>query len=286
MRPRILGFCLIVLMLNLAAQLNAAEVWVVRAIAFGQPLEQGCGVIWADRLTFFNDSDHEATVRLVSVSNGELRGTPVPLPLSAGRTREIRNDFPFGGDLEWHPSISNTLVPLAVVKLDVPEGVLVSDRIEVREACPAAIPLGFSTRSVRGSILMEPRRSLVPAGRRQVHLGTDIGLRFTGETFVTIANRINVGVYNGGTASTTAEIELQRSCDSGVIDRRVVTLPPNTIQQFGGFSNPGTPVTGCNTSAPYDAYVIVTMDQPGFSYALALSNEVVPYVPLGIGSGR
>ncbi len=281
MAGRLLRYCGIALLAGLAAPLRAADVWVVRAIAHGHSLAQDCGVVWADRLTFLNDSSQEAVVRLVSVSNGDLRAAPIPLTLPPGGAREIRNDFPFGGDLEWHPSVSDSLVPLAVARLDVPEGVVTSSRIEVREACPAAIPLGFSTRSVQGSILMEARKSLVPAGERQLHLGTDIGYRFNGEAFVTISNRINVGVYNGGASPATAAIEVRRSCDSGLIDRKFVTLRPNTIQQFGGFSNPGSAVAGC-----FETYVAVTMDQPGFSYALAFSNEDVPFVPVGIGSGK
>lgn len=280
MASKVLRFVGIAFLINIAAPLRAAEVWVVRAIANGQQLNQGCRVVWADRLSFLNDGSQEAVVRLVSVSNGELREPPAPLILPPGGAKEIRNDFPFGGDLQWHPSVSDSLVPLAVARLDVPESVVMSSRIEVREACPTAIPLGFSTRSVRGSIPMESRRSLIPAGQRQVYLGTDIGYRFNGETFVTIANRINVGVFNGGASPAIAAIEVRRSCDGGLIDLRFVTVPPNTIQQFGGFSNPGS-VAGCS-----ETYVAITMDQPGFSYALAFSNEDIPFVPVGIGSGK
>jgi hypothetical protein len=287
MGRRELAVLALALFAGIVSQAEAADTWVVRAVTQGQPLDQGCRVVWADRLTFFNFGSGQVVVNLISVSNGELRGTPSPLPLPAGSAREVRSEFLFGDDvLGWQPIQGESFAPLSVARLDVPQNVVVSSRIEIREACPSSTPLGFSTAAVRGSIAVPIRESLHPAGQPHIHLATDIGYRFTGETFATILNRINVGVYNAASISATADIEVRRTCDSGLITRRTVIVPGQTIQQFSGFSNPGVPVQSCTSVAPYETYVVVTMDQPGFSYALALSNESSPFVPVGIGIGK
>lgn len=255
---------------------RAQEAWVVRSLAFGQPTErESCSILWADRMSFHNSSAQRETVRLLGVSNGVSRTSPQALDLPPGKTTEVRSG-PLNDLLGWQSGTPSGFAPLSVAHLEVPEGIVIADRIEIVEFCLGSQPPG-SPRALRGSIPMQVLRSLVPPGRPQIHLGVDVGYK---EGFVTTASRINVGVYNAAISPGNAIIEIRRACDDVLVERRTATVPPNTIQQFGGFSNPGPPETAC-----FETYVVVTLDQPGFSYAVAVSNETLPVMSVGVGGG-
>lgn len=239
----------------LAMPLAGAEVWLVRfSVRSGL-----CPYIgWGDTITLHNSTEAEATVRLLGVSNGLPPSSPSGVTLAPHQTR-LRD----GGD-DWRPAGSP---PLWVVRLDVPPGVAVASHADVNQIVCSVNP-GGALVARRGAIPLRVIRSLTPANQQQVHLRPDIGVSRDGETVTIISNRINVGIFNAGSLDATAVVEVRRACDDGLIERRAVQVPANAIQQFEGFSNPGTAVGIC-----YETYVTVTMDQAGFSYAIALSNE-------------
>jgi hypothetical protein len=120
-------------------------------------------------------------------------------------------------------------------------------------------------------------RELTPPGVPQVHLATDIGGDVSG---VADDGRTNVGVYNASSVLATATVELRRGCDGVLVASRSAAIPPNTIVQLNGFPFASQ---GCSTinTAPYETYVVVTVDQPSFTYAITLSNSRPPFTPVG-----
>ena len=258
----------------LAAPLVGAEVWLVRfSVRSGS-----CSYIgWADTITLHNRGEVSATVRLLGVSNGAMPNSSSTVSLAPHQTK-LRDSL--SGD-DWRPT---RLPPLWVARLDVPAGVVVTSLADVNQIGCSVNPGGAHV-ARRGAIPLPVFLSLVPANQRHVHLRTDIGFAQSPASFGVIPNRINVGIYNAGLQDGTAAVEVRRVCDDGLIERRTVQVPANSIQQFGGFSNPGATVDTCNTFTPYETYVTVTLDQPGFSYALALANDSPPFIPIGMGGG-
>jgi hypothetical protein len=119
-------------------------------------------------------------------------------------------------------------------------------------------------------------RALIPAGKPHVLLGADIGGDASGTAD---DGRTNVGIYNGGTASATASIELRRGCDGGLLETRSVAIPANEIVQVNGLSNEFIGCTDLDMGT-YEAFVVVTVDQPSFSYSVTLSNVRLPLLPV------
>ena len=251
-----------------AAPLAAADAWFVRFLVSSGSCEY---IGWADTITFHNASEGSATIRLLGVSNGPPPSEPSTVTL-APRQTGLRD----GGD-DWRPLGSPSLW---VARLDIPAGVIAASHGDVNLIRCSVNPSGAHV-GRRGAIPLPVVRSLIPANQRQVLLRPDIGFAESQGTFAVLSNRINVGVYNAGSVDATAVIEVRRVCDDGLIERRSVAVPANSIQQFGGFSNPGTAVGIC-----YETYVTVTIDQPGFSYAIALSNDSPPFVPIGVAGGN
>lgn len=115
-------------------------------------------------------------------------------------------------------------------------------------------------------------RSLAAPNNPQVHLGADLG---------GLPSRINVGIYNASQdATATARIELRSACNDTLLQSRIVSIPPNTIHQFGGF---GAHVFcerrfGSSAGTDFAMYVVVTVDQPSLSYVAALRNDELPEI--------
>lgn len=260
-------------LLLVPSPLAAADAWFVRF----EVRSGACAYIgWADTLTFHNAANTTATVRLLGVSNGPPPRSPSSVTLAPRQTKSRDSSD------DWRPAGSP---PLWVVRLDVPTEVVASSHADVNQIGCSVNPGGAHV-GRRGAIPLRVVRSLTPANEPQVHLRPDIGFTLEAGVFRVIPNRINVGVYNAGALDATAMIEVRRVCDDGLIEQRSVSVPANSIEQFTGFSNPGTVVNTCNTSVPYQAYVTVVLDQPGFSYAVALSNDDPPFVPIGVSGGN
>ena len=118
-----------------------------------------------------------------------------------------------------------------------------------------------------------PAAPLTPAGVPQAHLGADLG---TDEIGRPADARTNVGIYNGGDTVATATVEVKRNCDGSPIARATATLPPDSVVQLNGLQQQTLDAPpGCIES--FETYVVVTVDQPSFSYVVTLSNEQPPW---------
>jgi len=91
--------------------------------------------------------------------------------------------------------------------------------------------------------------------------------------------RTNVGVFNAGSVAATATVELRRGCDDVLVASRSVAVPPNSIVQLNGLPFASEGCSAIRTAA-YETYVVVTVDQPSFSYAITLSNKRPPWIPV------
>ncbi|MGH9368128.1 MAG: hypothetical protein ACRD3M_10690 [Thermoanaerobaculia bacterium] len=258
---------------------TAREVYTVRFIASGPLIDPPCRFLnWHDHLLFHNTAAQDAVVRLLGVSNGSRRSEATDLIVPAGRSRSV-----VGIAQDWYPN-TNTETSLWVNRLDVPDGVLLTSRLQARVSVGSPCPPVSDTRGV-GATGLPIFSSLRPPSEPQYHLGTDLGPDATGYA----ANaRINVGIYNAGSSPATATIEVHRGCDERLMDARTVTIPSDSIQQVlalstrTGIDCPGVPVT----TAIYSTYVVVRVDQPSFSYAVTLSNEMPPQIPIGVSFTR
>lgn len=92
--------------------------------------------------------------------------------------------------------------------------------------------------------------------------------------------RTNVGVYNGGASPANVRIEVRRACDDVVVEARSATIPADTVIQFTGFTDPN--FSGCTSVATtyYSRYVVVVMDQPGFSFVTVLASDLPPRIAI------
>jgi hypothetical protein len=217
-------------------------------------------ILWEDDIVFHNSTTGDKSVRLLAVSNGELRDAAEQLLIPAGRTVSAN------GKVAWLP---RSPVPLWVVHLDVPSGVIVQSRVEVHtDSCGGVPP---SPTPELGAFSLPVFRALTPARVRKIHLGADLGSE---------VSYVNVGIYNAATISASALIELRQGCDDALLEPRNVEIPPNSIVQFAGFH--GVPSRCPATQGSWSRYVTVTVDQPSLSYVVNKKSELrfpvsVPY---------
>jgi hypothetical protein len=225
---------------------------------------------WQAELLFHNGTTVPKTVRLLGATAGTNRPTG-QLLIPAGRTLSTRT---FEGSQLGGDPFGFVLV---VNKLDIPEGVVVSSRADVYgppAGCgipPAAMNHSF------GSLPLPVIRSLVAPNERQIHLATDLGI---------YPRRTNVIIYNAGSSTATARIELRVGCDDSLISERLVAIGPNSVIQVTGLTDE-IPERLCSSpgTTPFTRYVAVTVDQPSFSHATTISNEFsVPTIGVTVSS--
>jgi hypothetical protein len=229
----------------------ADDVYAVRFFARSEP----CffRILWEDDIVFHNSTAEDQVVRLLGVSNGELREPPETLLVPAGRTVSAK------GKVIWLPRIP---VPLWFVHLDVPSGVIVQSRAEAHSDSCGGVPP--SPTPELGAFSLPVFRRLTPAGVSEVHLGADLGSENA---------YVNVGVYNAGASPASAVIELRQSCGDSLLAERTVQIPPNSIVQVTGLN--GTP-SGCpTTQGSWMRYVTVKVDQPSLSYVINKKSGLV-----------
>lgn len=240
------------LLLFVSMSAHATDVFVLQGQAVG-PNAPCALVTWTGMMSFFNSGSTDAVVRLVGVSGGgDIGDRPRELVVPP---RQLTQTF------LWNFSPA----PLWVLHLDVPESVTVESRMNVGEQrqCPPFPPLDLS--ATRGKIDFPIRTSLSPANQPQIHLGTDLG---------TIRARNNIAVYNGGTRSASARVEIRRGCDDALVESREVVIEANAVIQV--MNLPGTSTCdpfGNTRNAPFLAYAVVTVDQPSVSWVSSISNE-------------
>jgi hypothetical protein len=244
--------------LALATDVRASDAYFVAFEARGRG-----NIVWRDSILLHNPGSAPATVRFVELSNGGTGLAPLTLVLPPGKTVGLYEAT--GGS--WRVRLVPA-VPLWVLHLDVPEGVIVESRNQLFLDAPfggVMLPVPY------GKVPMPIIRQLTPAGQPQVHIGTDLG---------GVNSRINVVLYNAGAETATATIEVRRACSDVVIDSRVVTVPPNTAVQAGGLvditSPPGSSDCPAGTSVPWARNTFVTMTQPGFSVVSNINENIVP----------
>ena len=225
--------------------------------------------IWTSDVLFYNRTSTDVVVRLLGISNGTMPITvDTALPVPPGRVIAMGR---LPSKFAWVPGPPRPdNERLWVMHLDIPDGVTVENRNEVtdNEWCT---DVGSGSRGPVGKVSMPVITQLTPAGTPQVTLGTDIVAR---------GSRTNVMVYNAGSQAATATIEIRRACDEATVDRQIVSVPPRTIRQFGGFTNDITTLCDFTNlpAQPYVRYTIVTVDQPSFTIVSTLTESQQPSV--------
>jgi hypothetical protein len=257
--------CSILLTLALTGAAAADDVWVVR----GGASDSGCyyfkpvTTYWKADALFYNTAGHEAVLHVEEVSNGGIDTGYKDLVIPPGEVRGLAgtaNDF------------ANAI--LWVTRLTVPADVTVEGRLEFFfEGCTG----GFVGRA-RGRVALPVFRALVPAGVRTLHAGTDLGVQHV---------RTNVSVYNAGSVTATATIEVHRAGCATTLPpvTLVVSIPPDTLIQTPVYESPPECRLDISVSQ-WAAYTVVTVDQPSLSFVVSLSNEAAPSVTIGAAGAR
>lgn len=258
------------LMLAAAALLTtagfAAEVYIVQGEARGPFLANGGQVFWSTDAYFYNGSAATARVRLLGMSNMAAPEPARELTLAPGRTAALLQAAP-----TFRPP---ALPPLWIVRADVPEGVAVESILLVGTIVDRP-PLPLEIRRYEfGKTRLPVFRSLVAAGQPQPHLATFLGPE----------SRINVAVYNAATTAATARIEIRRHCDDTLVDERIVSLPPDTLIQFGGFSAQHGECGATPSMSGPGVYTIVTVDRPSLSFVSNVANAYSPVTSFSVTS--
>ena len=255
----------------LAAPALAADAYVLRFAAVGRGA--ACDrAVWRDELLFYNQTDAPAAVRFLGVSNGTSNPSALPQLVLPSR-RVIAVSASATG---WEPSAPGAPPQLWVVHLDIPVGVVVESRDEVRDE-QFCIP-GHVLPEPISKVSMPIFRDFVAADQPQVILGTDLG---------TAAARQNVAIYNAGAAPANATITLYRTCDDTIVEQRASVIPPNAIVQIGGIS---TGQNTCTSPDTFGRYTKVVVDQPSVSWVTTLTEgqtssttpRVIPAVELAV----
>lgn len=236
----------------------ASPVWVVVGEAQA-PLSARCGppiYQWNASIVLHNFGERPAAVRLLGYSNGG----------SAVGTSEIVIDANHSAaTLLPRPAVLPS-GPVYVLKLEAADSVKVESRLEYAYASCDTLPVPLGP---AGQIQLPVFHSLTPAGRAQIHLGTDLGFQNA---------RVNVGVYNGGDVSTTARVAVHHpACAAEPPAMTEVTIAPDTLVQVTAASRPCS-VPQDRAVPQHVAYTVVTVDQPSLSYVTTLSNIQTPNV--------
>src|SRR5215831_3889496 len=110
----------------IASSLSAAEVHVVRFLVQPDFNPPPCVSFdaWSSETFFHNSTDVVQTVQFLGVSNGKPGPNPKPLSIPPHQTVEIPGDDSLG----WSPAGARGTV-LWVNRLDVPQGVIVANRV-------------------------------------------------------------------------------------------------------------------------------------------------------------
>ncbi len=258
--------------------LSAAEIRVVRfkVLPDSDPSPCRSTVGWSSETFFHNSTDTVQTVQFLGVSNGSPRPNAAPLVVPPHQTMKILAFDPF---LNWDPMPGTILF---VNRLDVPQGVIVANRAasgvyDVTD--PSHIPCTSRLTNYAG-LPLPVFAALIPAGTTQYFLGTDVGLQpLEGP----LDARLNVGVYNGGTAAATATVRVYcghsgsaTAFPNSPVLNDQIQVPTNTVVQktvVPSTFSPGCPVAGDFW------YATVTVDQPSFAYAIGLNNGILPTFP-------
>lgn len=242
------------------------DLYLMQMHALSGPLpDNACNaLLWTSDAVVYNIGDQAGLVTLLGISNGGGRiGVPGTLAVPAGRTVSIAQKT------TWVPADPNQT--LWVYHLDVPAGLIVDSELLPSVTNPYCTTPLFITQSL-GKTRLPVFKRLARAGERQIVTGLMLG---------DLQSRINVGIYNSGSDVALATIETHRACDGALIESRLVTVPPDTIQQFGGFSLADSPLDcteqfNGENGLNHLTYVVVTVNRPSLMYAAVLANGFLP----------
>jgi len=254
-----------ILLMLYSVVIRAEDVYVVQGSAYGAPISRYEYLYWSTATIVFNRGESPATITLLGVSNGGIGTTERTIQIPARRSESLQRE------VKWLPPNST---PLWVLKLDVPDNVLLENFLQIGVIFDlgGGVPPS-SGPTVLGKVPLPVIRRLVPAQEEQLHLGSDLGRDQ--------ASRVNVSVYNAGSTPATAQIELRSHCTEEVLATRTVSVPAESLQQFTGFSV-RIPACGGGAYGPENIYTRVVVDQPSFSFVSVLSTREVPLVSYGI----
>ena len=256
-----------------ALPVAAREIYVVRAFTPAARFEGCTYLYWTDDLRFLNTTSRDLTVRLLGVSNGGPRSEQRELLVPAGEVRSPRDL-----SIDWAPVGAGATTAFWVNHLEIPDGLEVSSRAQPTAGCgPPCFPCLDGR--VFGSIALPVFGALTEPNRPRYLLRTDLGT----DGSLTTPSRVNVGIYNAGSATATATIELRRECDRVLVARGVHDIPADTFIQIPAFGN-DTRGQRCTGGLRWATYVVVTVDQPSFAYAATLSYQLPPIIPVSISS--
>ena len=239
----------------------AREVWVVQFNVGFHPDFPPCTdlVAWHSQLLFRNVSDQPLSVTFLGVSNGPPQKDVQALSTNPRKTVNLSPFDPLGP--RWEPDVPPAGAIVWVNKLDVPDGIVVSDRAvaEVNESSNPGSPGPcegnhyFST-----GLPLRVFDRLTPATSPQYHLGIDIGNAIPSAAPSSVSghdvgvdfgnstqsasefdSRINVGVFNASAVQATADVKVLCSPEgispgSGEdvqIASTQMSVPPNSLVQ-------------------------------------------------------
>jgi hypothetical protein len=252
---------IVVFALIVTPTLWAAPAHVIRFSAIGAHVAGCDSLAWGDVLTFYNSTAGTVTVRILGISNGPPSNlSPDHIDLPPGSV--ISANALLGSS--WFP-IGNPQATSAlwIMHLEVPEGVVIESRDEMFDMYICNAEPGFL--GSLGKVSLPVFRDAVPANQPQVHLGTDLGVKDA---------RINVGIYNQSQSVANAHIEVRRSCDNSVVDRRDVQVPPDTLIQAGALRKGPDTCLANPTTQGWLRYTVVTVDQPSMTFATVISGQL------------
>lgn len=271
----------IILSILIPVSASAADAYFIRFGANGAGNAVGSrNVIWSDDILFFNTTNASLDIKFVGVSNGPAQADTPSLRLPPGRPVSLSTT---GLNQRWVPL---PYPALWVLHLDVPAGVVAESRDEFYVTYDTGAII-FPT--ARGKVSMPIFQDLTPANVPQVYLGTDLSGN---------ESRTNVGIYNAGTETAMATIELRRVCDNEIADTRVVAIPPDVIVQSGGLAAGTRPAPSrCPEGGPaqWEMYTVIRVSQPSLSYVANINDKLqsalgesgyVPVVGLAVATNR
>lgn len=274
-------FALLVALFPFVSTLGATEVRVVRFLVQPEVGPPPCQpvVAWSSQTFFHNSTDADQTVRFLGVSNGAARPNPKPLTVPPHQTVLV-GGFTFSV-LDWEPLPGTTLW---VDRLDVPQGVIVANRVAsgvTDVSLDASGQTCIPSQTGYAGLPLPVFGALTPAGTTQYFLGTDVG----SDAQRTADSRLNVGVYNGGTAAAVATVKvycghtgLTTDLPNSLVSTEQIQIPADSIIQRAVLASTQ------RSSCPYEGfwYASVTVDQPSFAYGIGLTNGTLPRFPRAV----
>jgi hypothetical protein len=224
------------------------------------------GVVWEQQTLVHNLAGSPATIILAHISNGgPAAHTATQATVQGGGTMDLYSLF-------WRPADPNATI--WVTHVELPDSIILESRFGVRLGGPGCLvepPLPFER---LGAFPFQASTSLVPANQPQVHLS--VGVPGTGPS------RVNVGVYNAGAVPATAILDARQTCDDALLDRRTLTVPPDTALEIPDAVNVTTSQCDTAVEPPFKAYVAVTMDQDGLSWVSSIGNGFPAPIPVNV----